>query len=142
MPVRSARAVWEPNQDGGGGEIVPGSGDFRTSYSRRSRFESGPGSNPEELLGGAHAACFSMAMSLALSGAGHQPEHVETEAKVHIDPVEGGFRITRIELETRAKVEGIDQATFEEFADRAKRTCPVSVAMAGTEISLTARLVE
>lgn len=134
--------MWEPNQDGGGGEIVPGSGDFRTSYSRRSRFESGPGSNPEELLGGAHAACFSMAMSLALSGAGHQPEHVETEAKVHIDPVEGGFRITRIELDTRAKVVGIDQATFEEFADRAKRTCPVSVALAGTEISLTARLVE
>ncbi|MGA9774696.1 MAG: OsmC family peroxiredoxin [Candidatus Dormiibacterota bacterium] len=142
MPVRSARAVWEPNEAGGGGEIVPESGDFRTSYSRRSRFEQGTGSNPEELLGAAHAACFSMALSLALSADGHQPERVETEAKVHIDRAEAGFRITLIELSTVGRVPGITSQTFSEFADRAKRTCPVSMALAGAEITLEARLEE
>ncbi len=140
MPVRSARAVWEPNEAGGGGEIVPESGDFVTSYSRRSRFEQGSGSNPEELLGAAHAACFSMALSLALAGAGHQPERVETEAKVHIDRQDSGFRITLIELSTVGRVPGVDEATFQEFAERAKATCPVSVALAGPSITLEAHL--
>lgn len=140
MPVRSARAVWEPNEAGGGGEIIPESGDFRTSYSRRSRFEQGSGSNPEELLGAAHASCFSMALSLALGGAGHEPQRVETEARVHIDRADSGFKITLIELSTTGVVPGIDQSTFQEFADRAKRTCPVSQALAGAEITLSATL--
>jgi osmotically inducible protein OsmC len=140
MPVRSARAVWEPNEAGGGGEIVPESRDFVTSYSRRSRFEQGSGSNPEELLGAAHAACFSMALSLALAGTGHEPERVETEAKVHIDRQDSGFRITLIELSTVGRVPGVDEATFQEFAERAKATCPVSVALAGPEITLEAHL--
>ena len=140
MPVRSARAVWEPNEAGGGGEIVPESGDFTTSYSRRSRFEEGRGSNPEELLGAAHAACFSMALSLALAGAGHEPERVETVAKVHINREESGFRINLIELSTVGRVPGLDEQTFREFAQRAKATCPVSVALAGPEITLEARL--
>jgi osmotically inducible protein OsmC len=118
-----------------------GSGAFQGAYSFRSRMEDGPGTNPEELIGAAHAGCFSMALSAGLSAAGHTPTRVHTTAAVHFDRVEGGFRITKIELRTEAQVPGIDRAAFLEQAETAKKNCPVSKALTGTEITLDARLV-
>ena len=118
-----------------------GSGAFEGSYSFVSRFEDGPGSNPEELIGAAHAGCFSMALSHMLSEAGHIPDVVHTSAKVHIDKVDDGFKITSIELVTQGKVPGIDEETFREKAEAAKEGCPVSKALAGTEIKLQAELL-
>ena len=118
-----------------------GSGAFEGSYSFVSRFEDGPGSNPEELIGAAHAGCFSMALSHMLSEAGHIPDVVHTTAKVHIDKVGDGFKITSIELVTQGKVPGIDEETFQEKAEAAKEGCPVSQALAGTEIKLEAELL-
>jgi lipoyl-dependent peroxiredoxin len=141
MPVRKASAVWE----GGGlkdgkGTVELGSGSFHGAYSFASRFQDGPGTNPEELIGAAHAGCFSMAFAVALERAGHPPQKVATSAKVHIEKVGEGFKITRIELDTDAKVPGIADAEFHEIARKAKEGCPVSQALAGTEISLNARL--
>jgi osmotically inducible protein OsmC len=141
MPVRTAEAEWKGNLSRGSGRMKLGSGAFEGSYSFVSRFEEGPGSNPEELIGAAHAGCFSMALSHILSEAGHIPDVVHTTAKVHIDKVEDGFKITSIELETQAKVPGIDEETFQEKAEAAKEGCPVSQALAGTEIKLQAELL-
>jgi osmotically inducible protein OsmC len=117
------------------------SGAFEGSYSLPSRFEDGPGSNPEELIGTAHAGCFSMALSHMLSEAGHIPDVVHTKAKVHIDKVDDGFKITTIELQTEAKVPGINAETFQEKAQAAKEGCPVSKALAGADIKLEAKLL-
>jgi osmotically inducible protein OsmC len=117
-----------------------GSGAFEGAYSAASRFEEGEGTNPEELIGAAHAGCFSMALSLALGEAGHDPESIETDATVHIDPADGGFAITRIELSTRGRVPGIDASEFERYAQAAKEGCPVSKALAGVQISVDAQL--
>ncbi len=111
------------------------------SYSFKSRFEDGPGTNPEELIGAAHAGCFSMALSLFLEKAGYPPDHIKTEAKVHIDKQGEGFKITTIELATAAKVPGIEDKAFQEQAKAAKENCPVSQALAGTQIKLEARLI-
>jgi osmotically inducible protein OsmC len=140
MPVRKAEAVWEGNLMKGKGTMKFGSGAFEGVYSFASRFESGAGTNPEELIGAAHAGCFSMALSLFLEKAGFSPEHIHTEAKVHIDKVGEGFKITAVELETEAKVQGIDDRKFQELAEATKKGCPVSVALAGTEIRLKAKL--
>jgi osmotically inducible protein OsmC len=118
-----------------------GSGAFEGSYSFPSRFEDGPGSNPEELIGAAHAGCFSMALSHMLSEAGHIPDVVHTTAKVHIDKVDDGFKITTIELQAEGKVPGIDEETFQDKAEAAKEGCPVSQALAGVEIRLQAKLI-
>ena len=141
MPVRTAEAEWKGNLSRGSGRMKLGSGAFEGSYSFPSRFEEGPGSNPEELIGAAHAGCFSMALSHMLSEAGHIPDVVHTTAKVHIDKVEDGFKITSIELQTKGKVPGIDEETFQEKAEAAKEGCPVSQALAGTEITLEAELL-
>lgn len=138
MPVRSASAVWQGKLQDGKGTVK--FADYEGPYSFPSRFESGPGTNPEELIGAAHAGCFSMALSAGLGKAGHNPEQVATEAKVHLDKVEGGFKITKIELHCQAKVPGIDEATFQQQADQAKAGCPVSQALAGVEIELHATL--
>jgi len=140
MPVRKAQARWEGTVSEGKGSMKLGSGAFEGSYSFKSRFEDGPGTNPEELIGAAHAGCFSMALSLFLEKAGYPPDHVETEAKVHINKHGEGFKITTIELTTEAKVPGIDDRAFQEQAESAKKNCPVSQALAGTEIKLEARL--
>jgi osmotically inducible protein OsmC len=103
--------------------------------------EEGPGTNPEELIGAAHAGCFSMAFSATLEKAGFPPKRVHTKAAVHFDKVEGGFAITHIDLETEGDVPGIDNAKFQELAEAAKKGCPVSKALAGTAISLKAKLV-
>jgi len=118
-----------------------GSGAFEGQYSFSSRFENGTGTNPEELLGAAHAGCFSMALAATLGGAGFEPQSVRTTAKVHLIKNEGGFVIPTIDLETEAQVPGIDAAKFQELAETAKKNCPVSKALAGVEIKLTAKLV-
>jgi len=142
MPVRSAEAQWNGNLREGNGTMKVGSGAYEGAYSFPSRFEAGQGSNPEELIAAAHAGCFSMAFAAGLTRAGFAPTSVHTTAKVHIEPVEGGFGITRIELDTEAKVPGIDNAAFQEQAEAAKKGCPVSKALAAVEnITLSAKLV-
>jgi len=141
MATRNAEAVWEGTLREGKGRVKLGSGAFEGPYSFRSRFEDGPGTNPEELIGAAHAGCFSMALSAGLSRAKLTPQRIQTTAKVHLESVEGGFRITRIELDTQAEVPGLDPKSFAEHAETAKKNCPVSVALAGVQISLNARLV-
>ena len=141
MAVRTSEAEWKGNLREGQGTMKLGSGAFEGRYSFPSRFESGPGTNPEELIGAAHAGCFSMALSAGLSKAGFTPRRVHTTAKVYLEPVEGGFGITMIELQTEAQIPGIDEATFQQQAEGAKKNCPVSKALAGTHISLVAKLV-
>jgi osmotically inducible protein OsmC len=141
MPVRTAEAEWKGALRDGQGTVKLGSGAFTGSYSFPSRFESGKGTNPEELIGAAHAGCFSMALSAGLGAAGFKPTRIHTTAKVHIDKVGDGFEITLIELETDAEIPGIDAATFQAQAEGAKAGCPVSKALAGPKITLKATLV-
>ena len=140
MAERTAKAVWQGNLEEGSGTVALGSGGFQGRYSAQSRFESGPGTNPEELIGAAHAACFSMALASDLARAGYSPETIETTAKVSIEKETNGFSITRIELDTQATVPEIDEDTFLRQAEAAKNNCPVSRALAATNISLKARL--
>ena len=142
MPVRQAKAVWEGGLKDGEGKVSLGSGAFEGRYSFTSRFEEGTGTNPEELIGAAHAGCFSMALTAGLGRAGFAPKRVATTAKVHIEKVGEGFKITKIELATEAAVPGIDDAAFQDLARKAKEGCPVSQALAGVDISLDARLVQ
>ena len=141
MPVRNAEAVWEGNLKDGSGKMKFGSGAYEGSYSFASRFGDGKGTNPEELIGAAHAGCFSMALSLFLELAGFKAEHIRTTAKVHIDKVGDGFKITAIDLDTEARVPGIDEAKFQEQAEATKKDCPVSQALTGVDIRLKARLL-
>jgi len=141
MPVRKASAVWEGSLKEGHGTVALGSGAFEGRYSFGSRFEEAGGTNPEELIGAAHAGCFSMALSAGLGRSGFTPKRVATSAKVHLEKVGEAFKITRIELDNESEIPGIDEATFRDHAEKAKAGCPVSQALAGVEISLTARLV-
>src|SRR5918992_90842 len=125
MPTRNAEAVWEGDLKNGKGKMKLSSGSYEGAYSFSSRFESGTGTNPEELIAAAHAGCFSMAFSHGLSQAGFVPQSVRTTAKVHLEKVEGGFSITRIELDCQARVPGIDNAKFQQQAQAAKAGCPV-----------------
>jgi osmotically inducible protein OsmC len=140
MPQRKGSAEWTGGLKGGRGSLSPGSGVFEGSYSFGSRFEEDEGTNPEELIGAAHAACFSMALAGALGKAGHEPKRVRTTAKVDLDMSEGP-RIARITLDTEAEVPGIDEQEFQRQAEGAKQNCPVSKALAGVDIRLNARLV-
>jgi lipoyl-dependent peroxiredoxin len=141
MPVRKAEAVWNGDLRGGRGTMKFGSGAFEGQYSFSSRFEEGTGTNPEELIGAAHAGCFSMAFANELAKAGFTPDQVHTVANVHFGVVSGAAKIIRIDLECEAKVPGIDEQKFQEIAAGAKTGCPVSKALAATEINLDARLV-
>ena len=137
MPTRTANAHWDGDFKRGGGTVAVESGAFSGPYNFSGRFENGSGTNPEELLGAAHAACFAMALSVGLTQAGTPPESLDVEAKVTIDQVEGGFAITRIDLDLRGKVPGIDEAAFNEAAAGAKAGCPLSKALAAVpEINL------
>jgi osmotically inducible protein OsmC len=137
MPTRIANAHWEGDFKRGGGTVAVDSGLFSGPYNFSGRFEGGAGTNPEELLGAAHASCFTMALSVVLTQAGTPPESLATEAKVTVDQVEGGFGITRIDLDLRGKVPGIDEAAFNEAAAAAKANCPLSKALAAVpEINL------
>jgi lipoyl-dependent peroxiredoxin len=142
MAKRTAQAHWEGSLEQGDGTMRLGGGAYEGAYSFQSRFEEGEGTNPEELIGAAHAGCFSMALSGNLGRAGHKPESIDTTATVHLDKVGDGFAITRIELDTRARVPGVDRAEFERQAQAAKDGCPVSQALGGVEISLRAELAE
>ncbi|TMD82365.1 MAG: OsmC family peroxiredoxin, partial [Chloroflexi bacterium] len=112
----------------GSGTMRLGSGAFEGSYSFKSRMEDGPGTNPEELIGAAHAGCFSMAFANGLTQAGHKPQEIRTTASVHFDKGDKGWGITRIDLATEGDVPGIDEATFKRLAEDAKKDCPVSKA--------------
>jgi lipoyl-dependent peroxiredoxin len=139
--VRSAQASWSGTVPDGGGRLALGSGAFEGPFTLRARVEDGqPGANPEELIGLGHAACFTMSLADLLSTAGHPPEDLSTSARVQLEQTDTGWSITRIELSTVCAVEGVDAATFERLAEQAKATCPVSRALAGTEITLTAEL--
>ncbi len=130
-------AVWYGSLDQGKGRMSLGSGAFNGEYTKASRFEDGPGTNPEELIGAAHAGCFSMFLAAILSDAGHVPTSISTTASVHMG---AGPRIRLIELATIGIVPGIDEATFVEFAEKAKIGCPVSQALAAVETNMTAKL--
>lgn len=138
MAVRTAEAEWKGTLTGGSGTLKSETDALRGSYSFASRFEEGSGTNPEELLGAAHAGCFAMAFANVLDEGGHEPERVSATARVHLDGDEG---ITRIELACEAEVPGIDESTFQERAKVAKENCPVSKALGAVPISLDARLV-
>ena len=141
MAARTGSAEWRGDLKGGAGTVKVGDGVFEGTYSFASRFEEGEGTNPEELIAGAHAACYSMALSGALAADGHVPDSVSTTAKVHLRNIDGAPTIARIDLETEGVVPGIDAAQFQSYADQAKAGCPVSRALAGVpEIVLSARL--
>jgi osmotically inducible protein OsmC len=138
MPTRKADAAWRGDLKGGSGTLSLGSGTFKDQqYSFSSRFEEGAGTNPEELLGAAHAGCFTMWLANQLSEAGFTPEEISTEAAVQLE----GTTITSITLTTRGKVPGIDQQKFVEFAEAAKTDCIISRAIAVPDIRLDATLL-
>ena len=142
MPTRKAEAEWKGNLAEGNGTLKVGSGAFEGSYSFKSRFEDGQSAtNPEELLGAAHAGCFTMALAAQLSRERFTPTRIHTEAKVRLEKVGEAFSITRIDLETEAQVPSIDDAAFQKHASDAKQNCPLSKALAATDIHLTAKLI-
>jgi lipoyl-dependent peroxiredoxin len=141
MPRRTADARWDGNIESGSGNMRLGGGAFEGQYSFQSRFEEGEGTNPEELIAAAHAGCFSMALTVALGRAGHDPQSVESTADVRLEKVGDGFGITRIDLRTRARVPGISDDEFQQLANAAKENCPVSKALGGVDsIGLEATL--
>jgi lipoyl-dependent peroxiredoxin len=140
MPTRNAHAEWNGSIGEGSGTMALGSGAFEGPYSFKSRMEDGAGTNPEELIGAAHAGCFSMALSVVLGAEEHEPESIRTDAKVHFVKEGDGFAIKRIDLTTRARVPGLDDEGFRKAAEAAKENCPVSKALAATEITLDAAL--
>jgi osmotically inducible protein OsmC len=139
MPVRKADASWQGDLKSGNGRMALGSGAYEGRFSYNTRFEDGNGTNPEELVGAAHAGCFSMQFSAMLAAEGHTPDAINTEARVHFS-VADTPTIERIELICHGKVPGIDQQTFEQTANQAKDACPVSRLYEGTTIELTATL--
>lgn len=140
---RTAEAVWNGDLRSGTGQISSTSGVLKAvPYSFGTRFEQAPGTNPEELIAAAHAACYSMALAATLGRKGYQPEHVETRAICHLTPQQpSGFKITKMRLETRGRVPGIDEATFKQIAEEAEKGCPVSNALRSIDIELDAKLV-
>ncbi len=140
MPIRKASARWEGGLKGGKGTFEGESGRLEGGYDFGSRFADAGGTNPEELLGAAHAACFSMALAAGLEKNGTPATSVSTRAGVTIQQVEGGFGITSIALTSEATVAGIDDAKFQEIARATKEGCPVSKALDAVDITLTATL--
>ena len=138
--ARQAIAEWKGDLKGGSGHVKLGSGAYEGNYSFTSRFEDKPGANPEELLGAAHAGCFSMALANMLATAGFVANSVHTTADVHLGKDDKGFLITRIDLTVVGDVPGVDLATFQEHAEKAKTGCIISRALAATEMTLKASL--
>lgn len=142
MPARAASAEWNGSLREGKGTMKMASGAYQGPYSFASRFESGTGTNPEELIAAAHSGCFSMAFSAGLGKAGFTPTSVKTTATVHLDKMGEGMGIVRIDLDMTAQVPGIDEKTFMEVAEGAKKGCPISKALAAVpEITLKAKLI-
>ena len=140
MPARQAEATWEGDLIKGKGTMKVESGAFSGPFSFGTRFEGTPGTNPEELIGAAHAGCFSMAFSAMASKAGFTPTRVQTTAKIHLEKVGEGFSITKSQLTMVAEIPGISEADFKRIAEDAKKGCPVSKALAGVQIELDAKL--
>jgi len=141
MPVRKGNAEWKGNLKEGKGILSSESGALKNIvYNSKSRFEQGNETNPEELLGAAHAACYSMALANNLSNAGFKVNSIKTEDKVHIEKLDTGFTITKIEINTEGSVEGVDEATFKKHAEDTKSGCPVSKALKSVEMVLSAKL--
>ena len=141
MAVRNADAVWEGALKDGKGKMKLGSGAFEGNFSYSSRFEDATGTNPEELLGAAHAGCFSMALSSGLGKAGFTPRSIHTKAQVTLESVEGKSRITHIHLDTEASVPGISNDQFQQIAQATREGCPLSVALSNVPTTLVARLI-
>ena len=139
MAVRTSSAEWKGTLKEGAGSMKLGSGAYEGPFSFASRFESGRGTNPEELIGAAHAGCFSMALASRITKAGFTPTRIHTTATVHLGE---GPTINLIELNTEAEVPNLTEAAFMELAESAKKNCPVSKALAGPEIKLNAKLVK
>ena len=142
MPVRAASAEWKGNLPKGSGTLETETGSVKGNYSFASRFEEGAGTNPEELIAVAHAGCFSMAFANGLAKAGHEPESIQTTAKVYLEKGDEGFGISRIELECVGRVSGLDDDTFQKHAQEAKVGCPVSRALSAIPIELKASLAK
>lgn len=144
MPTRSAKANWEGSIQEGSGQIELKVGNY--PYSAKTRFDDGEQiidtTNPEELIGAAQAACYNMALSVRLSTQGHSPEYIETECKVSLTPSGLGFKLSRIVINTRAKVPHMSEADFQKHAQAAKDNCPISSALAAVLITLNASLLE
>jgi lipoyl-dependent peroxiredoxin len=139
--IRTAHASWQGDLPDGGGRIGVGSGAYEGPFTLRARVEDVERStNPEELIGAAHAGCFTMSLANLLSESGHPPADLQTTARVRLEQLNAGFTITKIELETVGEVPDVDAETFGKLAQHAKETCPVSKALVGTEITLEARL--
>lgn len=136
MPTRKAEAFWKGDLKNGNGKLKVESGAFETKYNFASRFETGEQTNPEELIGAAHAGCFSMALSNELASAGHEPKSVETRAEVTLDLSGDEPEITTIRLVSKANVPGIEKDEFMKIANGAKENCPVSKVLAGASIEL------
>lgn len=142
MAGRNGSARWQGDLPTGSGTVTVGDGIFEGNYTFKSRFEDGPGTNPEQLVAAAHAACYSMALSNILATAGHTAESVDTTAKVQLRNVDGAPTLTRIDLDTEGRVPGLSAEQFQKFAEEAKAGCPISRALAGVpEMVLTARLL-
>ena len=139
MSVRNASAVWNGTLKEGNGSMRAGSGAFDVAFTYATRFEESPGTNPEELVGAAQAGCFSMFLAAVLTDAGFPPVQIRTAAKVHL---EQGPRITLVELDTEAEVPNVDEKTFLEKVDLSKKNCPISLALTGPELRVTARLIQ
>lgn len=138
MPVRNASAVWNGTLKEGKGSMKLGSGAIEGAFTYASRFEEGAGTNPEELVGAAQAGCFSMFLASLLTNAGFTPKEIRTSAKVHLGE---GPRITLIELDSEAEVPEVGEDTFQENVVKAKENCPISLALSGPELRVTARLI-
>jgi len=138
--ARQATAAWKGDLKGGSGHVKLGSGAYEGDYSFSTRFEDKPGANPEELLGAAHAGCYSMALANSLAGAGFPARSIHTTADVHLGKDDKGFLITRIDLTVVGDVPNVDDATFQDWAEKTKPGCIISRALAATEMTLKASL--
>lgn len=141
MAVRKSKATWDGTLKEGSGRMNIGDDVYEGAYTFASRFEEGEGTNPEELVGAAHAGCYSMFLAAVLTNNGYNPTRVHTTATVHLGRDDNGPLITLIELNTEAEVAGIDEEAFMQYAEQSKTGCPISRALAATEISLKAHLV-
>jgi osmotically inducible protein OsmC len=141
MTARNGSAEWRGNVESGSGTVTVGNGVFEGAYSYGSRFGEEEGTNPEQLIAAAQAACFTMALAGVLAAAGHAPESVRTNARVRLRNIDGAPRLVRLDLDTEGHVPGVDEQQFQRYADEAKAACPVARALAGIpEIVVTAKL--
>lgn len=138
---RKANAKWDGTLKEGKGHMVLGEGSYEGPYTFASRFEQGEGTNPEELIGAAHAGCFSMALSGDLGRAGYEPDSISTTAHVHLEKVDDKPTVTKIHLETKATVSGIEEDEFQKIVSGTKDNCPISRLLKAAEITVEARLV-